>query len=209
MVKKRSTCGAILGATILTLSVTSAALAEVLVEEQEATIAGWDAEGEPFARDKFGDPFGINSEECTGIAVDANEILFIFDQTGEDQDPAVPNPGGTSANLLDVDLNDGEIFLEDVEAEVVDPDSVDWLVTVDPPGDELELVSANSNVDGGQLVLVAICMLDDPDTATLTARPTLGSNDGVWGLVLSLGLLLASVVLLSPRKPRAGTPPTN
>lgn len=209
MVKKRSTFGAIFGASIMALSLTSVALAEVLVEEQEATIAGWDAEGEPFARNKLGEPFGINTEECAGIAVDADEILFIFDQTGEDQDVTVPNPGGTSANLLDVDLNDGEIFLEDVEAEIVDADSVDWHITVDPPGDELELVSANSNVDGGQLVLVAICMLDDPDTATLAPRPTTASSDGVWGLVLALGLLLASLVLLSPSKPKGGSAPTS
>jgi hypothetical protein len=199
MRNKRSTVGAILGASILTLSLASAAFAEVLVEEQAGTIAGWDSDGEPFAENNLGDPFGINTEECTGIAVDPDDILFIFDQTGEDQDLTVPNPGGTSANLLDVDLNDGEIFLEDVEAEVVDADSVDWHITVDPPGEELELVSANSNVDGGELVLVAICMFVDRDTATGPAAADT-PGDGPWPLILALGLLLASVVLLSPSR---------
>jgi hypothetical protein len=204
MVTKRTSIGAILGALLLTLGATSAALAEVLVEEQEATIAGWDADGDPFAEDKFGDPFGINGEECAGMDVGPDEILFIFDQTGEGQDPTTPNPGGTSANLLDVDLNDGEIFLTDVEAAIVDADSVDWHVTVDPPGDELELVSASSNVDGGMLVLLAICFAaDPPDTSTL-AEPSTGTpSDGPWLLLLALGLLLASREVLAPSRVRA------
>lgn len=191
----RTTVGAIAAASVLALSVSSVALAEVLVDEHQAIIAGWDSEGVPFAKNKLGETFGINTEECEGKAVAANEILFIFDQTGDDADPAVPNPGGTSANLLDVDLNDGEIFLEDLDASVVDADSVDWEVTVEPPGEELELVSANSNVDGGELVVAAICFAprDFPDTATL-GQPAAGTGSAqAWLLLLALGLLGVSL----------------
>jgi hypothetical protein len=67
-----------------------------------------------------------------GFGVEDDEIVFHFVQSGDDQDPTTPNPGGTSANGLDADLNDGEIFIEDVEAETVDAASVDWLVAVEP-----------------------------------------------------------------------------
>ena len=112
---------------------------------------------------------------------------------------------------LDADLNDGEIFLTDVEAETVDTASVDWLVAVDPPGDELELVSATSDVDGGELVVAHLCIGDlagagatDPDTATIGTTPGTGSPaDGAWLLVIVLGMLAGLVVLAPARSSRA------
>jgi hypothetical protein len=196
MTNKRSTIGAIFAALLLMMGVAGTALAEVLIDDHQAIFAGWDGDGEPFARDKFDDPFPINQPRCDDIDVAPNEIVFVFVQSGQG---TTPNPGGTDANLLDVDLNDGEIFLTDVEASTVGAASVEWVVPVDPPGDELELVSSNSDVDGGELVVQAICFFQDPDTATAGAA-TVPPDDAIWALVLALGVLLASVVLGSPRR---------
>ena len=202
---KRSTSWAIVGACILALGMAHVAQAVVLHEDFEAMIAGWDSNGEPFAEDSAGDPLEVNPDECDDFDVNEGEILFWFVQSGDEQDPTVPNPGGTDANLLDVDLNDGEIFLEDLEANEVGADTVDWLVSVDPPGDELELVSATSDVDGGELVVAAICIgaaagaeATGPDTATTRGSGTGSPYEAAWLLVVAIGVFLASVVLLTP-----------
>ena len=154
-----------------------------------------------------GDPLPINPDACDDFDVAEGEILFWFVQSGDQGDPTSPNPGGAGANLLDVDLNDGEIFLEDVEANDVGAETVDWLVSVNPPGDELELVSATSDVDGGELVVAAICIgavagagATDPDTATASGGGTASPYEAAWLLVIALGVFLASLVVLSPTR---------
>jgi hypothetical protein len=209
--KQRSTLWAILGAGVLTLGVATTAFAITLTQDQEAIVAGWDDDGDPFAVDALGDPFPFNQPECAGFGVQDGEIVFHFVQSGDVQDPTTPNGGGTTANTLDVDLNDGEIFLADLEAETVETASVDWLVAIDPPGDELELVSATSNVDGGELVLAHLCIGDQagaeasgPDTATID-RPSVAGNpaDGAWLLVAALGVVFALMAVLMPARPKA------
>ena len=204
---KRSRILALASACVLTLGVATVAQAVVLNAEFEALIAGWDSDGEPFAQDLGGDPLEINPDECAAFDVGEDEILFWFVQSGVDQDVVTPNPGGAAENTLDVDLNDGEIFLEDVEANDVGAETVDWVVTVDPPGDELELVSASSNVDGGELVVAAICIGDaegaeatNPDTATSQGARVASPYEAAWLLVVALGVFLASVVVLSPTR---------
>ena len=204
---KRSTILALVSACVLTLGVATVAQAVVLNAEFEALIAGWDSDGEPFAQDSGGDPLEVNTDECDDFDVGDDEILFWFVQSLDEQTVVTPNPGGAAENLLDVDLNDGEIFLEDVEANDVGAETVDWVVTVDPPGDELELVSASSNVDGGELVVAAICIGDaegveatDPDTATSQGARTASPYEAAWLLVVALGVFLASLVVLSPTR---------
>jgi len=204
---KRSTILAVVSACVLTLGVATVAQAVVLNSEFEALIAGWDSNGEPFAEDSGGDPLAVNPDACDDFDVGEDEILFWFDQSGDQQDPTIPNPGGADANLLDVDLNDGEIFLTDVEANDVGAATVDWLVTVDPPGDELELVSASSDVDGGELVVEAICIgvaegaeATDPDTAMASGSETARPYEAAWLFVIALGIFLASLVVLSPAR---------
>jgi hypothetical protein len=204
---KRSAALAIVGACVLALGVSSVVQAVVLHEDFEALIAGWDSNGDPFAQDSSGDPLEVNPDECDAFDVGEGEILFWFVQSGTEQSPVSPNPGGIDENLLDVDLNDGEIFLEDLEANEVEVDGVDWVVTVDPPGDELELVSATSNIDGGELIVAAICMglfagagATDPDTATATRSDPGSPYEAAWLLVVALGVLLASLVVLAPAR---------
>ncbi len=202
---KRSRIGAIVGAGMLALTTANVAMAVVLIQDHQALIAGWDADGDPFAHDAEGGDYAINGPKCDGIAVEADEIVFLFEQTGLQGDDVVPNPGGGAANTLDVDLNDGEIFLEDLPASDVQAASVSWQVTVNPPGDELELVSANSNVDGGELVVAAICFasnMEPPDTSTLGA-PQATTAAPAWLLVVVLALLALSVVAVGPSRPRS------
>lgn len=179
------------------LSLASVAMAIVLTSDHEAIITGWDDEGDPFAQDKFGDPFPINPPRCDGIDVDEDEIVFVFLQSGTQESDVAPNPGGASGNTIDVDLNDGEIFLTDLEADDVQEDSVTWIVGVDPPGDELELVSVSSNVDGGELVVEAICFAAAPDTSTLAA-PSAERGTSGWLLLVALGVLVLSVLVVGP-----------
>lgn len=205
--KKRSTIGAIVIAGVLSLAATNVALAVVLNSEFEAMIAGWDASGDPFAEDSGGDPIAVNTDECDGIDIAEGEIAFLFVQSGDAQDPTVPNGGGTAGNTLDVDLNDGEIFLADEEASDVLAESVEWLITVEPRGLELELVSATSNVDGGDLVVAAICIAvaakaTGPDTAS-DAPTNTAPSDRTWLLLIGLGGFLASVVFLTPARTRS------
>ena len=206
--KKRSTIGAIVIAGVLSFAATNVALAVVLNAEFEGLIAGWNSSGDPFAEDAAGDPIAVNTDECDGIDVEEGEIAFLFVQSGDAQDPTVPNAGGAAGNTLDVDLNDGEIFLADEEASDVQTESVAWLITVEPPGDELELVSATSNVDGGELVLAAICIAvapeaTGPDTASVSQPSRASQSDGPWLLVLGLGAFLAIVVVLAPATRRS------
>ena len=97
------------------------------------------------------------------------------------------------------------------------------------PDGEVTVVTANSNLDGGELRISHICIGEEteetspPDTAT-GARPsaaasratrapptdTFGGNgtsspaDSAWLLVVALGVLLASIVVLTPARARAG-----
>ena len=77
---------------------------------------------------------------------------------------------------------------------------------------QLELVSATSNVDGGELVLAHLCIGDQagaeasgPDTATIDSSPGAGSPaDRAWLLVAALGVLFAVIVVAMPA--RLGAP---
>ena len=205
---KRSMLRAIVIAGVLSLAATGLAQAVVLNSEFEALVAGWDASGEPFAEDSAGDPIAVNTDDCDAIDVGTGEIAFLFSQSGDQQDPTLPNGGGASGNTLDVDLNDGEIFLADQEASDVQAASVAWLITVEPPGDELELVSATSNVDAGELVVAAICIAvgpiaTGPDTTTAGPATPASPSDGAWLLVLGLGVLLAGLAVFTPARARS------
>ena len=204
---KRSAFRALLATCILTLAVASAAQAIVLHEDFQGIVAGWRPNGNPFLHDSTGDPFPalLNRDSCDQFRVDPGEIVLWFVQVGTDRHPISPNPGGTDANIIDVDLNDGEILFEDIEAMDVDAWRVDWFVAVDPPGDELELVSATSNVDGGALAVAGICIglvagATHPDTATASGAGSGSPDEAAWLLMVALGVFVASLVILTPKR---------
>lgn len=235
---------AILGAGVLTLGVVSVAMALELKEAHRGIVIGWDANGDPFV-DGFDK---VNAEECAEEDLAPGEILIHFVQT-----QAVAGAAGT--NLLDVDF-DGAPDANDVVEDGIQGSNVDWFVGATSDGGDITIVTANSNIDGGQLVISHICVGDtpeeetapptdtptdtpteaptetpfqsvfeesdaptetpfqsvegdtdepsEPDTATIGGSKDLGSPaDGAWLLVVALGVLLASVVVLTPARAKA------
>jgi hypothetical protein len=104
-------------------------------------------------------------------------------------------------------------------------------VTFSGFGDSITLVSATSEGDGGELKISHICVGDEPgdetappetvapsftdegagdtDEPTDPSSDTFGSNgtsgpaDGAWLLVVALGVLLASIVVLTPARAKS------
>jgi hypothetical protein len=94
-----------------------------------------------------------------------------------------------------------------------------FYVIVDGDGDS-EIDEATTDVDGGQLTLSHICFGEaeptptptfDLETGGITECPcdtipganTSGPADGAWLLVVALGVLLASIVVLTPARARS------
>ncbi len=239
----RNRIWAIVGAGIMTLGIATVAFADTLQVSDQGIVAGWDS-GTPFAEDAEGDPLTINPEECADLDVDEGEIVFRFTQSGGGQNGVTPNGGGAAGNLLDVNLNAGDIMIDDVQAGHVANNNVWWLVSVTPSGDEVVVTSATSNVTGGTLHVADICIgaagqvetqapsdaptdavtqapssgvtqapsfeqsqegevePTEPDTSTLGGDVG-GPGDAAWLLVVALGVLLATIVVLTPA--RAGS----
>ena len=89
-----------------------------------------------------------------------------------------------------------------------------FYVVVDGDGDS-EIDSATTDVNGGNLTLSHICVGDtvttttttttnsggdQPNTDTLSGNRTSTPADSAWLLVVALGVLLASLVVLSPAR---------
>jgi hypothetical protein len=247
---KRSRIWAILGAGVLTLGVVTIALAIELKEEHRGLTVTWDSDGNPVLPDGF-----ENSDACD--APDQGEVIFHFVQSGQDTDV---NGTNVNDNTIDVDFDD-EPDANDVPADSIQNDqNVDWFVSVDASDGSVTLVTANSNVAGGEkdLRISHICVGEAPEveatptfegsqegqtdaptdtptgTPIVTAPPTLaptptfgGSQEGeteaptnpdtsaidtggpaspadsAWLLVVALGVLLASVVVLTPARAKS------
>jgi hypothetical protein len=228
---------AILGASMLTLSVATVALAIELKTEHQGITVSWDENGDPAITGGFS-----NSVECE--APGQGEVIFHFVQSGQG---IAPNAGGEAANTIDVDFND-EADVTGWAADDVKDNNVDWFVPVDASDGSVTLVTADSNVEGGELRISHICVGDAPDeeespppsappsaspfqsveaetdaptetpfqsvegdtdaptepnTATVGGNGTGAPGDGAWLLVVALGVLLASIVVLTPARAKA------
>lgn len=214
---KRTKLLAILGAAVLTVGVVGVAMALELKEAHQGLTVSWDSEGNPVLPDGFED-----STECPGDAEPGEgEVTFHFVQSGNDVDP-----GEAGTNLLDVDFDD-EADVNDVPSDSSSENNVDWFVKVDASDGEVTLVSAESDLSGGELRVSHICVgdapgdeptptpdeptptptftggggaLTDPPTDTIGGNGTSSPADGAWLLVVALGVLLASIVVLTPAK---------
>jgi hypothetical protein len=258
---------AILAAGVLTLGVVSVAMAIELKEAHQGITIGWDANGDAFAEDAEGNPVAINTEECEGEDLAAGDILIHFVQTQA-------TAGAAGTNLLDVDF-DGAPDQTGVAEDSIQGSNVDWFVATTSAGGDVTIVTANSNIEGDQLVISHICVGDEPeeetappsfeqsqgaetdepstepsdvvetdepsdvvetdepsfeqsqgaetdepsfeqsqagetdepsepDTATIGGPNDVGSPaDGAWLLVVALGVLLSSIVVLTPARAKA------
>ena len=264
---------AILGAGAMTLGVVGMALAIEVKEAHQNITVTWDANGTPVLGGGFSD-----SDKCDAPA--EGWVIFHFVQSGQG---TVANAPGN--NLLDVDFEDEADALGVVEDSIQGGGgNVDWFVAVDASDGSVTMVTANSNVTGGEdeLRVSHICVGDapelesappsdvietdepsqsvaietdepsqsvaietdepsqsvaietdepsqsvaietdeptespfqsvegdtdepsEPDTATIGGSKHVGSPaDGAWLLVVALGVLLASVVVLTPARAKA------
>lgn len=264
---KRSRVWAILAAGILTLGVAGLALAIELKEPHQGITVSWDSEGNPVIDD--GDANFTDSTDCPWVPGEG-EVIFHFVQSGDDTDV---NGTDVNDNLIDVDFED-EADANDVPADTIQNDkNVDWFVGVTASDGEVTLVTANSNVEGGDLRVSHICIGDAPDeeesappsfeqsqvgetdapsdvpsdtpsdvpseapsfeqsqagetdipsnppsfeqsqlgetdaptepnTAAVGGNGTSAPASGAWLLVVALGVLLASIVVLSPARAKS------
>ena len=91
--------------------------------------------------------------------------------------------------------------------------AVHFYVVVDGDGDSV-VTDATTTITGNNLVISHVCVgepggggggdTDQPPTDTLPAPSgTSGPSDGAWLLVVALGVLLASVVVLTPARAKS------
>jgi hypothetical protein len=221
---KRSRILAVLGAAVLTLGVTGVALAEELKGAHQGITVSWD-EGGNASND--GDIQMLAS--CDGVTPEEGQVIVHFVQSGQDT-AADPTPAN---NLLDAeftgadDVND--VGADSVQA---GGKNVDWYVLAEVTGDELVIDNATSNVTGGELRISHICAAgvtestppsnppsnppsfgqsfggetdapSEPSTDTFGGNGTSGPADGAWLLVVALGVLLASIVVLTPARAKS------
>jgi hypothetical protein len=249
----RSKLWATLGASVLTLSVVTVALAIELKEEHRGITITWDANGaavvEGFDADKVG------GDECAGLDLAPGEIVFHF----------VQSPTQSDSGTLDVDFT-GANDVAALPSSGGQGMQVDWDVAVTATADTVILVTANSSIADGELRVSHICVGEEveesappsfeqsqevetdepslpvitdapsqpvitdapsqpvitdapsfeqsqladtdepsePDTATIGGSKNVGSPaDGAWLLVVALGVLLASIVVLTPARAKA------
>jgi hypothetical protein len=252
---KRSRIWAILGASMLTLSVATVALAIELKEAHQGITISWDENGnavvEGFDADK------VNGDECDeDLAV--GEITLHF----------VQSPTSSDSGTLDVDFT-GADDVSGLASSGGQGMQVDWDVDVVATADTVVLNTANSSISDGELRVSHICVGEqpeeesqppsevpseapsappsevpsqvieseapsevpsqsvavetdapsespfqsveadtdapsEPNTATVDGAGNVGApGDGAWLLVVALGVLLASIVVLTPARAKA------
>ena len=227
---KKSRLLGVLGAFVLTFGVIGVASAETLKDAHVGITVGWDENGDPFAVDANDQEFEVNPEEanCDELELEAGDIVFHFVQSG-----TLTAAHGTDVadNNLDVYLT-GADDQTGVDADTIQGNggNVDWFVWVSSDGGDVTIDGAESDVaplgahDGEKELRIShICVGDEPgdeptptptfdlETGGITECPcdtipganTSGPADGAWLLVVALGVLLASIVVLTPARAKA------
>jgi hypothetical protein len=162
---KRTKLLALLGAAVLTVGTVGMALAIELKEPHQGITITWDEEGNPSAEDANGDPFEINDDEDC-VDLEDGQILIHFVQSPTDED----------SGLLDVDF-DGAPDVSGLASSGGQGSQVDWDVDVTATDDEVVIVTANSDIDGGELKISHICVGDAGETTTTTTDETTTTTD--------------------------------
>ena len=195
--KMRSKLGALLGAGLLTFGVASIALADTL--------------NGSFVDVKASDLTQGTESDCANQFPDLadGEVGFFFVLGGADQ-----NDGDLDA---DFDNPDTDNYHQDSADRNVG-NELAWAVTVDGDGDtsvHSAETDATANAQGDDhLVISHVCIggpggggggdTDQPPTDTaLGPTGSSGPTDTAWLLVVALGVLLASIVVLTPARAKS------
>jgi hypothetical protein len=180
---------AVLGAAALTLSVAGVALAEDLLAGQ------------------VGNTLGSFTEDCdgwNGDTIGAGQVGVHFVLTTPESDS-----GSLTAAFSNPSSSVGPVANGEPQA----ADALHFWVVI--TGDANTTIdSASTDTDGGNLVISHVCFggpggggggdTDQPPTDALAA-PTgsSGPTDTAWLLVVALGVLLASIVVLTPARAKS------
>jgi hypothetical protein len=201
--KTRSKFLALLGATVLSVGVVGVALATDLKEPHQGTTITWDSNGDPSTN--FGD--GLNGDECEGMELGQGEVFIHFVQSPTDAD----------SGDLTVDFEDEADWGPNAQ-DGNQGAQLDWDVLVTDDGDgDVTILNATSTADGGELKISHICAgpgfdietegitdaPSEPSTDSIGTSGTSSPADGAWMLVIALGVLLASIVVLTPARAKS------
>jgi hypothetical protein len=214
---KRKNILALLGAMVLTVGTVGIALAVDLKAPHQGTEITWDANGD--ATTNFDG--GINGGECEGAELGEGEVQFHFVQSPTDSNSANltvdfedeadfgPAPqDGNQGSQLDWDVSvtdDGDGSVKVVNA-TTSADGGELKIShicageqtteTEPPATDepTEEPSFEATEEG------ATDAPTEPNTATIGGNGTSGPADGAWLLVVALGVLLASVVVMTPAR---------
>jgi len=213
--KTRGKLRAVRGGAGLPGGTVGPALAVDLKEPHQGTTITWDENGDPSTNFDG----GINGGECEGMELGNGEVALHFVQSPTDSD---------SANLT-VDFEDEADWGPNGQ-DGNQGSQLDWDVTVTDDGDgEVKIVNATSTAEDGSLKISHICAGDltresnppsnppsfeqsfggetdapsEPSTDTFGTNGTSGPADGAWLLVVALGVLLASIVVLTPARAKS------
>ncbi len=228
---KRKNILALLGAMVLTVGTVGVVLAEPLKDAHVGITVGWDENGDPFAVDGEDEDFGVNPEECDDLELAAGDIVFHFVQSGQgtaagpdntnlldvtftgadDQNDVVDDTvqgGGSNVDwFVWVSSNGGDVTLDGAESNVTGGElRVSHICVGDEPSEETEPPATDEPTDEPSFESTQEGETDapsEPNTATIGGNGTSGPADGAWLLVVALGVLLASVVVMTPARAKS------
>jgi hypothetical protein len=189
---KRNRLLAIVGAGVLAMGVVGVALAEELNSGQVGKTLGEIVE---------------NQQDCTDF--DELEIVVGPGEIGVHFVLTTPDGGATSA-LLDASFSTDSV--NDLPNTPKNSTTLHFYAVITGDMDTV-INSASTNIDGGNLNVSHVCFGDEettttttnsggdqPNTDTLSGNRTSTPADSAWLLVVALGVLLASLVVLSPAR---------
>jgi hypothetical protein len=183
--KNRSKFAALLGAGLLTFAVAGVAFADTTLHNGGAALSTYDQDCSDFTGD---------------LAVGEGQVGIHFILT---------SPASDSGNLSGHVDNTafGPIANADKPS-----NTLHWYLVVDGDGSSV-VNDAVADVDGGQLNVSHVCIgapggggggaTDQPPTDALGTAGQSGPNDTAWLLVVGLGVLLASIVVLTPARAKS------
>jgi hypothetical protein len=212
--KTRSKLMALLGAAVLTVGTVGIALAEDLKEGHTGLQIGWDGEGNPQILDSEDNDVTEEflEDECD-LEDGMIEIHFVLSPTEADAGNLTvdfdPDPDygpqaadGNQGSQLDWDVQHaGPVTLVDASTDVDGTNEVDNLkvshICIGDPVEETAPPSFEQSFEGDTDAP------SEPSTDTLGTNGTSGPADGAWLLVVALGVLLASIVVLTPARAKS------